>query len=222
MTVIKLFHAPGACSRVTMTALEEAGAVFEDVMVNILAGDQKKPEYLAINPKGKVPAIVIDGQFVTENAAILILIDRLFPDAKLLPPATGQIAAAQVISDLVWCASGLHPLVRSIRMPNRLTNGDETSVRAKGVEQLAIQAAPIDMRLSRQPWYYGEAWAIMDVYIHWMFTTAAAGGFDLAPYPNIQDHAKRVRARESFQRVLAREMAALERAGVRLPPGISL
>lgn len=222
MSRITLFHAPGACSRVTMNALEEAGAEFEDVPVNILVGEQKSAAFLAVNPKGKVPALRVGETVLTENAAILAMLDQKFPGANLLPHVGDLVQDAQGLSDLVWCSSTLHPLARSVRMPSRFTDGDTSAVKAKGLEQFAIQAGMIEARLDRRPWFYGESWSIVDVYIDWNCSTAAIGGFDLKPYPNIRKHDERVRARPSFQRALAREQAALTRAEIVLPAGMSL
>ena len=82
---ITLYHFPGACSRVTMQALEEIGLSYDDVGVNMRTNGQKAPDYLAVNPKGKVPAIGFDGHIMTENAAILWFLHSQHPDAALLP-----------------------------------------------------------------------------------------------------------------------------------------
>ena len=76
---IVLYMGPGSCSRVTMTALEEIGLSYEDRALNLADGQQQKPEYLALNRKGKVPALVFGGTTMTENAAILSFLDRTYP-----------------------------------------------------------------------------------------------------------------------------------------------
>ena len=222
MPTITLFHAPGACSRVTMNALEETGAAYEDVPVNILVGEQKSPAYLAVNPKGKVPAVRIDDRLLTENASILVLLDKLYPHAGLLPKEADPVRAAGAVSDLLWCSSTLHPIVRSVRNPARYTDGDTSGVYAKGVELFADQAKLVEAKLAGGGWFYGQTWAIVDVYVAWICESARAGRFDLGPYPGIRDHIERVRARPSFQRALAREESALERGGITLPPGLKL
>ena len=75
--MLKLFYAPGSCALASHIAFEEAGANYEAVRVDLLAKDQRKPEYLAINPKGRVPALVTDKGVLTENPAILAFIGRL-------------------------------------------------------------------------------------------------------------------------------------------------
>jgi len=220
---MKLFFAPGACSRVTMSALEEIGVPFEAIPVNIHRGDQKKAAYKAINPKGKVPALAIGGRVLTENAAILHYLHSRFPEAALLPPVSSLEDAQAVLADLLWCSSTLHPLVRQIRNPARLTDGDTEALHDKGVAMFTELMTETNDRLSRTgPWWSGQDWSIMDVYLFWCYDVAASGGYDLAAHQTLVGHRGAVRARESFQRARAREMAAAEQLGLAFPPGFSL
>jgi glutathione S-transferase len=82
---IVLHFAPGSCARVPLIALEEAGAPFETRLVAYMAGDHRKPEFLALNPPGKVPVLEIDGEVLTQNGAILTYLARRHPEAGLLP-----------------------------------------------------------------------------------------------------------------------------------------
>jgi glutathione S-transferase len=160
----------------------------------------------------------VDGVLVTETPSILLLLDRLYPDAALLPRHEDPVLAAEGLSDLNWCSSGLHPLTRAIYNPGKMTEGDPVGVRAKGMEQFAVQAAIIEARLADGPWWYGERWSIVDIYVFWAYDSARRGGYDLAPCPNMRAHALAVRGRPSFVRALGREQAALGRAGVVMPP----
>jgi glutathione S-transferase len=106
---MKLYFSNGSCSLSTHIALEESGAVFEAHRLNLREGEQKKPEYLAINPKGKVPALVVDGQTtITEVPAVLSYIADTHPQAKLLAPP-GERARAKAQEWMAWCASTVHP-----------------------------------------------------------------------------------------------------------------
>ena len=218
MTMI-LYMAPGACSRVTMTALEEIGLDFEDRTLDMAAGAQNGAEYLAINRKGKVPALVIDGALLTENAAILAFLHRTYPAAKLLPAADG-IEGAQGLSDIIWCASTLHPEVRQVRAPFKWTTGDPAGVKADGIAKFAKECAYIAERVGDDGWWYGDTWSIVDTYVYWAYSTARIGGFPLDDHPRLLAHAERVRARPSFQRALARELAAVEREKLPIDPAI--
>ncbi|WP_206243968.1 glutathione S-transferase family protein [Novosphingobium terrae] len=211
MTIVFCF--PGACSRVTMTALEEIGAPYEDRVVNIRESAQKSADYLRVNPKGKVPALEIDGKVMTENAAILHFLHRRNPAAKLLPHDADPVLDNQGLIDLVWCSGTIHPIVRQIRMPVKWTSGDPAGVRADGLEKFARECAAIAGRIG-EAWWYGDQWSIIDTYLYWAYSTARRGGFALEDYPALLDHAERVRARPAFQRVLARETAAVERYAI--------
>lgn len=222
MSSLNLFHCPGACSRVVLNALEEAGVPFEERPVNIFRGEQRSPELLAVNPKGKVPALLVDGTLLTENASILLYLHETYPQATLLPPATDALARAAQRSDLMWIASTLHPMVRTMVMPDRVSVQDADGVRAGATAQFAPIAAAIDARLQANTWWYGDAWSIVDVYLYWALSMAAIGRFDLTPLPSILAHAGRVRARDSFRRALAREQAAVDSGKITPPPSSSL
>lgn len=210
MADLVLFHLPGACSRVTMTALEQAGADYVDRIVDLGRGQQHGPEYRAVNPRGKVPALLVDGRLLAENAAILWWLDSAFPEAGLLP-AGDAWARAQQWSDLFWVASVWHPSVRANMMPIRWTTGDPAPVRERGKQLMAPLLARLEQRLAVQPWWYGEAWSILDTYLYWCYTTAEEGEYDLSGLVAIADHRRRAAAHPAFMRALEREAAARER-----------
>jgi len=106
--MMKLYFSNGSCSLASHIALEEAGARFEAQRVNLREGEQRKPEYLAVNPKGKVPALDLDGGAVlTENPAIISYVADTHPQAGLLA-APGELARARAQEWLAWCASTVH------------------------------------------------------------------------------------------------------------------
>jgi len=218
---LTLYHMPGACSRVTMNALEEAGLDYADVALDLMKGEQRSAEYQAINPRGKVPTLVVDGTPLSENAAIMLYLDALRPDAGLFPAAADPLARAQVWSDLIWCSATLHPMVRQVRMPIRFSATDPDSVRADGAAKLAVTLPQLEARLARAPWWYGERWSILDVYLFWNYDTADSV-IPLDDYPALRAHAGAVRARPSFFRAQAREKAALAAKAIGLPQGATL
>ena len=201
---------PGACSRVTMTALEEVGLAFEDRCVDLRSGQQKSPEYLALNPKGKAPTVIIDGVVLTENAAIVAFLDAQFPEKRLLPKTGDPLVDIRGLIDLVWCSSTIHPIVRQIRNPQRWSTGATEGIKDDGMAKMADECAKMSQRIGNG-WWYGAEWSILDTYVYWAYSTAEIGGFPLDRYPVLVAHGERVRARPSFQRALAREAAAVER-----------
>ena len=222
MDTLKLFHAPGACSRVPLNALEELRLPFEDRPLALMRGEQKSSEYLAVNAKGKVPALQVGDRIISENPAILFYLATQFSEGRLLPDLDDAVGRTQALADLVWCASALHPLVRQIYLPQLFTAADTAPVRDFAIQAFKPVAASIASRLAGQPWWYGEQWSIMDVYICWLMGIAQLGGASEASPPSIVDHIQRVRARPSFARALAREQAAVERCRIPLPPGVEL
>ncbi|MEM9348939.1 MAG: glutathione S-transferase family protein [Pseudomonadota bacterium] len=221
MTDITLYVAPYACPRVPTIALEEAGVEFETKVVAFKAGEHKKPDYLAINPKGKVPALVVDGEPLTENVAILTWIADAFPEAKLMPATSTPIEKLRQTADLAFCAGGLHPIVSRIRMPMMFAEGGEAigAVKAKAMADMAGNAAMIDTRLAGG-WWYGDEWSVVDGYLFWIWFRITGAGFPEAEYPNWAAHYARSLERPAVQRMLAREegwQADLEARGLALP-----
>ncbi|CAM4187496.1 Glutathione S-transferase [Novosphingobium lubricantis] len=210
MPELALFHFPGACSRVTMTALEMTGAAFADRFVDIMAGEQMSSGYKAINPRGKVPALLVDGELLTENVAILTWLANRFPEAGLLPHAGSDWERAQQLADLVWISATLHPYVRANKMPIRWTVGDEAPVRERGRQLLAPALAQLEAHLEANDWWYDDI-SIIDVYLYWCYTTAESGQFPLGAFPNIANHRQRIEAFPPFKRALVREAAAFTR-----------
>lgn len=215
---LKLYYCPRACSFVAMNALEEAGLDYDEQVINIFQGEQHEPEYRAIHPGGKVPALVADDRIITENASIQLYIHGIAPEARLLPETADPVERAQQVSDLVWCSSTVHPFARQARMPIRYTDGDPSGVKAKGEEYLHGVCRQIDERLEGNEWWYGEQWSIVDVYLNWILATAGVGGFPVADYANIAGLMERVPQRPSFQRAKAKQDAAEVAANIQFPP----
>jgi glutathione S-transferase len=218
---LHFYHAPGSCSRVTLNALEEIGLSYEDTPIDIFKGQQRSPSYLAVNPKGKVPTLVWNGRILTETPAILWHLSTRFPEARLLPSANGQ-PDTEILADLAWVASTLHPLARTALIPQRSTKGDPEPVRLAAAEQLVPLLDSIESRLGASEYWYGSDWSIMDVYIQWLAGMAGKAGVSAGQTSAISSHGKRIVARPSFERARERERAAAGRAGITLPDGDKL
>lgn len=212
-----LFMYPAACSRVTMCALEEAGITYDAQLVNIGKMKNKEPAYLALNPKGKVPALRIGGRVMTENTAILWFLHEENPQAGLLPHSDDAAETNGYLADVAWCGGTLHPIVRQIRAPAKYTTMDPAGVAADGTLKFAHECEVFEARLSGGRWWYGASWSIVDVYLYWCYNTVEKSGFPVSNYPALADHAARVRARPCFQRALAKEQAILTEARAELP-----
>ena len=105
--MIKLYWASGTCALASHIALEESGATYETIKLNFSQGDQRKPDYLQVNPKGRVPALITERGVVTETPAILAWIAQTHPQAKLAPADAFDFAAAQAFNS--YLCSTVHP-----------------------------------------------------------------------------------------------------------------
>lgn len=225
MDANKLYMAPGTCARVSAIALEEAGVPFDTIVVRFMKGEHKSPEFRKLNPAGKVPALVIDGQALTENVAIVSYLNERFPDAGLMPKPDGLLGKHRQLADLCYCASTLHPLVTRIRMSS-FFGGEEAAARVYAIGSATMQEhfSIIESRLAnRGPWWYGPDWSMVDAYLYWVYWRVTGAEFDASPFPLYQAHARRLEERPSVQRARAREDAAqkiLEEEGLVFVPKV--
>lgn len=213
MPDLKLFVAPNTCARVPTIALEEIGVPFETELVRTKANQQNSPEYLKINPKGKVPALLIDGVPLTENVAILTWLNSQFPDANLLPATSDPLEVVKQTADLAFFSATVHPTVTRIAMPIKFIEDKAKSfeiVRPVGEKAMQPIMRMVDDRLSDGPWWYGDTWSVLDGYLYWAWSRITGVGFDDADFPNIRRHKDLSDERPAVQRAMAREAANIE------------
>ena len=210
---MKLYYSPGACSLAPHIALEETGADFEPVRIALAKGEQNTPEYQAINPKGRVPALAEGDWVLTENPAILRYIARRHPAAGLWP--NDPVEEARCAEWLAWIASTVHVAYAHVRRPERYAAGEAArdDVIAKGKETCRDLWAAVDARIGAGPWALGERYSVADPYllVFWTWGRGPALGFDMArDCPNWTAHARRMAERPAVRR-------AFEREGLELP-----
>lgn len=207
---LELYFAPGACSRVALIGLEEIGAPFETHLVRFRSAEHRSANYLALNPAGKVPTLLVDAQPLTQNVAILAFLARSFPLAALLPFTGDALADARLISRLAFFASDLHPLVTRIRLPQFFCDGDGAPerVRAMAGSAMRVQLAPLEAALAAQPWLLGADWSLLDAYLYWVWFRITGALFPPEGFLHIAAHARRMESRPAVTRALAREEQA--------------
>jgi glutathione S-transferase len=165
-------------------ALHEVGAAFEGKPMSFNKKDMRQPAFLAINPEGKVPTMLIDGRVLTEVAGILFYLARRFPAAGLLPDGDVE-AEARVVSWMSFIASSIHP------------------ARRQGLEHARAIYALADKRLGKNDWAVGGRYSIADIHLfrlYWRFRNSlnpAPGAF-----PNIEAHYTRVMARPAVKKTI--------------------
>lgn len=171
---ITLFHHRGACSLAPLIALEEAGLAYQLSIVD-LAGDRS--EYLRVNPAGKVPALTIDGELLTENVAILYRIASLADHAALFPQ--NHVGASRILSLMAWFGSTVHILRRQIRMPLRFTPDKEAQARLVEAGRPKMWEALQEMqhRLGECDWFGGAQLSVADCYALVFYDWALADDF---------------------------------------------
>jgi glutathione S-transferase len=203
-----LYTAPNACSIANHLALAEAGLEFETRVIDLAAGDQRTPDYLAMNPKGRVP-LLIDGDFtLTEVPAILRYASAKAPAARLWP--TDPVEDARCAEWLGWISSTVHPAFAHMRRPYRYADGEDAQaeVSRKGRETCRILWGDIDSRLAGRDYAVGNAFSVADAYlmVMWLWGRGPALSFDMAAdFPNWTSHARRLGERPAFRRVFAAE-----------------
>ena len=204
--MIKLFHAPGSCSLASYIALEEARAEYEAIGMNT-RGDQRQPEYLAVNPKGRVPALVTDRGVLTENVAILAWIAQAFPDAHLAPTDPWGFAQAQAFNS--YLASTVHVAHAHRHRGYRWADQESSfeDMRQKVPQTMGDCFQLIETELFKGPWVLGDRFSICDGYLFTVAGWLEGDSVDPARFPRVHDHRERVRARPAVAKVLAEEAA---------------
>ena len=201
---ITLYFAPDSCARVPLVALEEIGQPYRIEVVAFMKAQHRSAEYLQLNPKGKVPTLCVDGAALTENVAILGWLADRFPNAQLLPQTGDSWERAHHISDLAYCASGLHPLVTRLRIPQFFC--DTAQGRDSVFEMAEVAMRPhfelIDRHLSTHRWWYGERWSIVDAYINWVWFRVTGTKFAASEFTNFARHDQEIRRRPAMERAL--------------------
>lgn len=223
MTSLALYWIPGSCARVPFVALEEIGAPFELRPINRYRGEHETDAYRAVNPKQKVPALVIDDFVVTEVPVVVGVLSRKFPDASLLPRVEKD--EIEALSLMAWFASALHPSAGMQRFPNLFSNDASSldGIRSKAREDLRRGFSILEGRLDGREWLFDE-WSIVDVYAFYIWFRVVGSGLDGSEFPLYAAHARRCESRPSVSRVLDREeveFARYEAEGVLpadLPP----
>lgn len=219
---LHLFHTPGACSRVILNAIEEIGEPYSETAFSLARGDQKQPDYLAINPKGKIPTLIDNGLIVTEVPVILYYLAQTRPDANLLPTGDDGRPTLESMSDITWASGALHPAMNKSVFPQMTSANDPDGIRQSGFAQLTDCAKLIEKRYAKNPWFYGNTWSIMDFFVTWAFSAPTDYGFPLDDFPTLLELKQRCEARDSFRHARSVEIAAAEREDVAMPPGMTL
>jgi glutathione S-transferase len=202
---LKFYMTPGSCSTGIHILLEEIGRPFEACIVNLLAGEHLRPEFVAINPKSTIPVLVReDGTALSEFQAIAYWLARSFPKARLLPD--DEEGVARVIEHLGYVTATIHGQGFT-RVFTSDTYSDDPAARpaieARGRELAARGFAVMDAVLAGHDYLVGERFSIADAALFYVEFWADRIGLPLPP--NCRAHYERLRGRPAVRQVLAEE-----------------
>lgn len=204
--MMKFFYSPGSCALASRIALEEAGATYEAVKVNLGAGEQRGEAYLKINPKGRVPALVTDKGILTENPAILAFVAQSHPKANLAP-LDDPFEFARVQAFNSYLCSTVH-VAHAHRVRGTRWTDDPAALEAlkqKVPQTMGDGFALIEREMFAGPWVMGERYTICDPYLFTLTRWLKGDSVDVARFPKISAHLSRMPERPAVQRALSGE-----------------
>ena len=202
---MKLYYAPGACSLASHIALEESGLAYETQLIKTAEGEQRKPEYLAINPRGRVPTLVVDGHALTENVGILTYIAGGHPKAGIWPKDTFHQAMA--VSSMAWLSNTVHPTFAQYFRSERYIDGDapREALKAKAKSNYEGYLREIDGLLAGRKWAVGNHFTVVDGYLVVFYRWGNRIQLPMRELANYSALVDRVLARPAVKKVMADE-----------------
>ena len=205
--MMKLYYAPHTCALASHIALEDAGADYSTVRINFAAHQQRSPEYLAINPKGRVPALVTERGILTETPAMLAFIAQSFPKAKLAP-LDDSFRFAEVQAFNSYLCSTVH-VAHAHRMRGTRWADDPAAIEAmkrKVPDSVGACFELIEQKMLQGPWVMGESYTVCDPYLFTLAQWMEADSVDIARFPKLRDHRHRMSQRAAVRKAVAEEL----------------
>jgi glutathione S-transferase len=213
--MLKLFYAPHTCSLASHIALEEAGAPYETVRLSFASADQRKPDYLKINPKARVPALVTDHGILTETPAMLIYVAQMFPAARLAP-LDDPFRLAKVQEFNSYLCSTVHVAHAHRMRGSRWADEPEAhlAMQRKVPQAVGDCFALIEREMFEGPWVMGNDYTVCDAYLFTLSQWLAGDGVDIHRTPKIAEHFRQVGDRPAVRKAVAEETRELKRAAL--------
>lgn len=200
---MELFYAKGTVALAPLITLLETGLPFTTTMLDFSKSEQRAPDYLARNPKGRVPALVTDHGILTETPAILPYLAGLAPHANLLPSDPFQLAQMNAFTS--YLASTAHVnhahRMRGARWADQQSSHDDMA--QKVPQNMRDAFAYIQSECLRGPWLMGDQYTVADVYLFTVASWLEGDSVDIAEFPAIKAHYDAMRARETVQKAFA-------------------
>ena len=206
--MLTLYYAPGTCALASYLALEYAGAPYQIIRVDFSQQQQRSPEYLQLNPKGRVPALMTGRGVLTETPALLQFISQTFPEAKLAPIDDSFLLARCNEFNSYLCST-VHVAhahrVRGYRWADDVQAID--AMKAKAPQVMGDCFELIEQGMLQGPWVLGERFSVCDMYLFTLSQWLEGDGVDMQRFPKVADHYRRMAADPVVVKVLATQKA---------------
>jgi glutathione S-transferase len=209
--MIKLYYSPGSCSLAPHIVLEELGIAYDSMLISLKDGDHKKADFLKINPRARVPALVVDGKILTENPAILTYLGGGYADRGLWPKETWK--QAEALSLMSWLASSLHITFAGVFRPERYADDEaaKENIRTNCRATVLKYFAEIEKMLTGKTFAMGGQFTVCDPYLLVFYRWGYRIGVDMkTEFPIWTKHALRVASRPTVKRVFEDEGIRLD------------
>jgi glutathione S-transferase len=189
----RFYYAPKTCALATHIVLEQIGVDYEGVKLDFRENQQRTKEYLAVNPKGRVPALVTDRGVITETPAVLLYLAQTYPEAHLAP-LDDPFALAEMQAANSWFCSTVHVVHAHGPRGSRWSDdvAAQQSMKAKVPQNMAECFAWVESELLRGPWVMGANFTVADPYLFTLSSWLASDGVDMAKFPRVAEHYQRM------------------------------
>jgi glutathione S-transferase len=199
----RFYYGPKTCALATHIVLEYVGADYEAIKLDFRENQQRSKEYLAVNPKGRVPALVTDRGVITETPALLLYLAQTYPQAKVAP-LDDPFALAEMQAANSWFCSTVH--VAHAHGPRGSRWSDDPaalqSMKAKVSTNMSDCFDLIEKDLLRGPWLMGANFTVADPYLFTMSSWLATDGVEMAKFPRVAEHYKRMLEMPAVRKVI--------------------
>ena len=204
--MLQLYYAAGTCALASHIALAESGARYETVRLDFATSDQRKPEYLKLNPKGRVPLLVTERGALSETPAILAFVAQSFPEARLAP-LDDPFAFGRVQAFNAYLCATVH-VAHAHRLRGYRWADDPAAFEA--MKRMVPRSVGecfdlIEREMLEGPWVMGEAYTICDPYLFTLSGWLEGDGVDPDRFPKVEDHRRRMALRPAVAKALAEE-----------------
>ncbi len=201
---LTLYYGRGTCAQAVLIALYEAQAEFDLKIVNMAEGEQRSAEFLALNPKGRVPALSTPEGVLSEVPALLLYVAQTHEKAQLAP--LGNAFALAHMQELnMYLASTVHVNHAHNKRGNRWADDEaaQASMRAKVAANMRDCFDLIEQHyLSDKPWVLGDQYSVADGYLFTVASWLESDGVDIKQFPRVYAHTERMLQREAVQKAL--------------------